>query len=131
MEDLDEFFDPADDITKTATFTPSGGNARTVHGQFDNGFVNRFGVVEDLAPQFTCVHARVSGVAHGDALTVVAVMHYAVDVSDRGRRAGNGVVAEHTSRTSRFRAAFFSPVNGEILGDKHDYCCWRIENPSL
>jgi hypothetical protein len=84
MEDLDEFFDPADDITKTATFTPSGGNARTVHGQFDNGFVNRFGVVEDLAPQFTCVHARVSGVAHGDALTVESTDYTVIGIEPDG-----------------------------------------------
>jgi hypothetical protein len=76
MEDLAEFFDPDDVITKSAIYTPAGGNAVKLYGQFDNGFANRFGVVEDLAPAFLCIASKVDGVAHGDAMTIDAVRLY-------------------------------------------------------
>lgn len=67
-ENFDDFFE-TDGFAVAATYTPDGGSASTVNGILDNTYVDALGV-ESSSPVFHCAASDVSGVAHGDALTV-------------------------------------------------------------
>lgn len=67
-EDFTAFFNIAEHGT-TATY-----NAADVVGIFEDQFVEVSGI-ESIKPTFTCAAADVSGVAHGDSITIDAVIY--------------------------------------------------------
>lgn len=81
-EDFTAFFD-TDDFAVDAQFAGT-----TIGGIFDESFIEVQGV-EGLHPVFTCVLADVTGVSHGDALTIGGVTYHVHGV----QRDGTGMVA--------------------------------------
>jgi len=72
------FFD-VDDFGIAATYTPVGGQPRTVNGIFDNPQASRNATdlldVTIPAPQFVCRTSDVASVAEGDALVIGGVSY--------------------------------------------------------
>jgi voltage-gated potassium channel Kch len=68
-----------DDFGTAATYTPVGGQARTVNGIFDNPQASRNATdlldVTIPAPQFVCRTSDVANVAEGDSLVVGGVSY--------------------------------------------------------
>jgi len=77
IETLSAFFDTAD-FAVAATY-----NTATVNGIFSHEYVDIEGV-EGERPTFTCVESDVSGIAHGDALTVNATVYTIAGVQPDG-----------------------------------------------
>lgn len=67
-EDLSPFFN-ADEFATVATFVPSGGEASSVSGIFDDDYSEALGM-DSARALFTCAAADVPDVAAGDALTI-------------------------------------------------------------
>lgn len=81
------FFD-IDGFGSTATYTPSGGDAVSINGIYEDDYelLDAGGTVgfASSSPTFQCSTADVSGAAEGDALTVGGVNYIIRVVMDDG-----------------------------------------------
>lgn len=91
MIDLEEFnacfFNG--DFDEAAVYTPSGGQARTIHVIFDNEyqaaqFAQADAAVESSGPRATCRESDVAGVAHGDTLQIRGISYSVAEVHPDG-----------------------------------------------
>lgn len=75
-EDLSGFLDVDGGFAVCATWSGGG----TVDGIFDNEYALGGGEIESTAPAFLCAAASVPDVAHGQTLTIAAVIYTIVEI---------------------------------------------------
>jgi len=79
----------ADVFAENATFTPAGGQGRSVVVIYDNGYqAAQYRVaeaeIESLGPKVTCREADVVDVAHGDTIVLRGVTLHVLEVQPDG-----------------------------------------------
>lgn len=86
IEIIDDFFS-TDDFAVVATYTPSGGQPKSINVIYDNDYVASLmeGIeVENTSPAVLCKTSDILNVKHGDTLVVNSITYKIIEVKPDG-----------------------------------------------